>query len=151
MITPGQVKSKARVSEFFRLTRFCEDGHLHFFVFARLRAISVLREGCHVRTRPRCDRKLVAHNARLTGSPTRDPVSYSGRILGVQIGQLASLSSDLQSQAPTHRHVQLGARIGSTRAAHPASAAWCSITTRRGGARLSQLACLPLCSMANWP
>ena len=73
-------------------------------------------------------------------------------------------SSDFQVQRPrtalpcfsrlhssTCRHAQADVHIRSTRAAHPTSAAWSSITTRRGGLRLSRMACLPLCFMTNWP
>ena len=40
--------------------------------------------------------------------------------------------------------------MGGARAAHPASAAWCSITTRRGGLGRTQIEQLFLGSMAKW-
>ena len=69
LITPGQVNSKARVSEFFRLTRFCVDVKLSRFAIFVLADFLLRGHGVTVTTRSDINRELVAHNARSTGSP----------------------------------------------------------------------------------
>ena len=60
LITPGQVKSKARVSEFCRLTRFCEDVRFAIFVFGRS---AERKHGVTVTTRSSIDRVCAAGTA----------------------------------------------------------------------------------------
>ena len=122
---------------FAKLTRFL----VFRDILARLRAISVSREGL--------SRTYKAHRDRLMSASERVHAilesiqCYSGIDPGQfpvenEENSLSPLSAP--NQSPIHGDVHAAAHMRSTPAAQSASAVWCSITTRRGDARHSQLA-----------
>ena len=131
-----------------------------FFGFATFYVFGKFRE---ILPRFSQDRKvdfvLQSYAARAgVGAMWRELLLYSQRIASrnrsdyhVRRPKTSCSASTSQLSRDVPGRLDQDARIRIARAAHPASAAWSSMTTRRGGIGPSRLACLPLCSMANWP